>query len=114
VISVTPIDLIQWYIMFMALTIFWYVMRDISRRLGDALHMRRYYLLYDVGEALLVVAAVMHFTDFVFKVEIPVVSADMYLLLTRGLFLSAALIFVAVTVKYWAWIVPEVLAGRKK
>ncbi len=107
-------DLIQWYLMFVALTIFWYVIRDISRRLGDALRMRRYYLLYDLGEALLVTAAVMHFTNFVFKIEIPAASADLYLLLTRGLFLSAALIFVAVTLKYWAWIIPEVLAGRKK
>jgi hypothetical protein len=65
VIPDSPLDVTQWFIMFIALSIFWYIMRDISRRLGEALHMRRYYLLYDLGEVLLIVAVVMLFTHLV-------------------------------------------------
>lgn len=107
-------NVIQWYIMFVALSIFWYIMRDISRRLGDALHMRRYYLLYDLGEALLVVAVTMLFTHFVLSIRLLVDGIDLYPLSAKGMFVLATLIFVAVTVKYWGWIVPEVLAHREK
>jgi hypothetical protein len=110
----SPMDVVQWYLMFLTLSIFWYIMRDISRRLGDALHMRRYYLLYDLGEAMLIVAAVMLFSHFVFNVKLPVSGIDLFPLAAKGLFLAATLIYMAVTVKYWAWIIPEVLACRKK
>ena len=60
-----PQDAINWFIMFFSLSIVWYVMRDISRRLGEALHMRRYYLLYDLCEVLLVVITILLFVHFV-------------------------------------------------
>jgi hypothetical protein len=41
-------------------------------------------------------------------------GADLYPLMAKGLFLAAALIYMAVTIKYWGWIMPEVLARRKK
>ncbi len=41
-------------------------------------------------------------------------GADLYPLTAKGLFLAATLIYMAVTVKYWGWIMPEVLARRKK
>jgi hypothetical protein len=114
VIPGLPMDVVQWYIMFATLSIFWYIMRDISRRLGEALHMRRYYLLYDLGEAMLILAVVMLFTHFVLNFTFPVESTDLFPLTAKGIFLAATLIYVAVTVKYWAWIIPEVLACRKK
>jgi hypothetical protein len=41
-------------------------------------------------------------------------GTDLLPLTAKGLFLAATLIYMAVTVKYWAWIIPEVLASRKK
>jgi hypothetical protein len=114
VIPDSPLDVTQWFIMFIALSIFWYIMRDISRRLGEALHMRRYYLLYDLGEVLLIVAVVMLFTHLVLNISFLNDGADLYPLMAKGLFLAAALIYMAVTIKYWGWIMPEVLARRKK
>ncbi len=110
----TPLDVIQWYIMFVALSIFWFIMRDISRRIGEALHMRPYYVLYDLAEIMLIVAVVMLFTHFVLNVRFFTDGADLWPLSAKGLFLLGTLIQVAVTVKYWGWIVPEVLARRKK
>jgi hypothetical protein len=107
-------DVIQWYVMFVALSIFWYIMRDISRRLGDALHMRRYYLLYDLGEVMLIAAVVMLFTHFVLNFRVLADGGDLYPLMAKGLFLAATLIYLVVTVKYWSWIMPEVLAPRRK
>jgi hypothetical protein len=114
VIPGAPLDVTQWFIMFVALSIFWYIMRDISRRLGDALHLRRYYLLYDLGEVLLILAVVMLFTHFVLNFRVLTDGADLYPLTAKGLFLAATLIYMAVTIKYWGWIMPEVLARRKK
>jgi hypothetical protein len=107
-------DVVQWYIMFAALSVFWFIMRDISRRIGEALHMRRYYLLYDASEILLVLSVVMLFTHFVLNVRVLTDGSDLYPLTAKGLFLLAILIDVAVTIKYWGWIVPEVLASRRK
>jgi hypothetical protein len=114
VIPGSPLDVTQWFIMFVALSIFWYIMRDISRRLGEALHLRRYYLLYDLGEVLLIVAVVMLFTHFVLNIRFLTDGADLYPLTAKALFFAATLIYMAVTVKYWGWIMPEVLAWRKK
>jgi len=114
VIPGAPLDVTQWFIMFVALSIFWYIMRDISRRLGEALHLRRYYVLYDLGEILLIVAVVMLFTHFVLNFRVLTDVADLYPLTAKALFFAATLIYMAVTVKYWGWIMPEVLAWRKK
>jgi hypothetical protein len=106
-----PQDAVNWFIMFFSLSIVWYIMRDISRRLGEALHMRKYYLLYDLCELLLFVATCLLFIHFVLGV--PIVS-DEVPKVVKLVFLGAAAVMVAVTVKYWGWIVPEVLARRKK
>jgi hypothetical protein len=106
-----PQDAVNWFIMFFSLSIVWYVMRDISRRLGEALHMRKYYRLYDLCELLLVVTTSLLFIHFVLGV--PIISGDAPKVV-KLVFLGAAVVMVAVTVKYWGWIVPEVLARRKK
>jgi hypothetical protein len=106
-----PQDAINWFIMFFSLSIVWFIMRDISRRLGDALHMRKYYLLYDLCEALLVVITTLLFIHFVLGV--PIINDDIPKI-AKLAYLGAAVLMVAVTVKYWGWIVPEVLARRKK
>lgn len=107
-----PQDAVNWFIMFFSLSIVWYVMRDISRRLGEALHMRKYYLLYDVCELLLVAATIFLFLHFV--LGITPVKSDLLPKAAKLVFAGAAVVMVAVTVKYWGWILPEVLARRKK
>jgi hypothetical protein len=106
-----PQDAVNWFLMFFSLSIVWFVMRDISRRLGEALHMRKYYLLYDLCEVVLVLITILLFIHFVLGV--PIVSGDLPRA-AKLVFLGAAAVMVAVTVKYWGWIVPEVLARRKK
>jgi hypothetical protein len=44
---------------------------------------------------------------------VPIISGDLPRA-AKLVFLGAAALMVAVTVKYWGWIVPEVLARRKK
>jgi hypothetical protein len=109
-----PLDALNWYIMFFSLTIVWYVMRDISRRLGDALHMRKYYLLYDACEALLVVSIIILFTHFVLGINFIMGDTDLLPKTLKLVFLGAAIVQVAVTLKYWGWVVREVLAIGKK
>jgi hypothetical protein len=106
-----PQDAINWFIMFFSLSIVWFIMRDISRRLGEALHMRKYYLLYDLCELLLLGATILLFVHFILGV--PLINSDIPKVM-KLVFLGAAAVMVAVTVKYWGWIVPEVLARRKK
>lgn len=109
-----PMDAVNWFIMFFSLTVAWYVMRDISRRLGEALKMRKYYLLYDLCEEVLAVCIVVIFAHFVLRFQLPGVREDALPKAVKLAFTAAAAVLVAVTLKYWGWIVPEVLALRKK
>lgn len=109
-----PLDAVNWFIAFVSLSVVWFIMRDISRRIGEALRMRKYYVLYDLGEALLIVAIVMLFVHFVLGVRTPGPGLNLFPLGAKAIFVIAAGIDLAVTIKYWGWIVPEVLALRKK
>jgi len=114
VIPGSPLDVVNWFIVFVSLSVVWFVMRDISRRLGEALRLRKYYVLYDLGEALLIVSIVMLFTHFVLGFRVHGAGFDLFPLAAKAMFVIAAVIDLAVTIKYWGWIVPEVLALRKK
>lgn len=76
------------------------LLRSLSRRLGEALHMRKYYFLYDASVAVLAVSTAV-------------------MLLGRGspgaglLFLFGAILIVGVTVRYWGWILPEIFKRSK-
>jgi uncharacterized membrane protein SirB2 len=113
-IPVSPLDAVNWFIAFVSLSVVWFVMRDISRRLGEALRMRKYYVLYDLCEALLIVSIVMLFAHFVLGFRMPGGGMDLFPLGAKAMFVIAAVVDLAVTIKYWGWIVPEVLALRKK
>jgi hypothetical protein len=106
-----PQDAVNWFIVFISPSIVWYIMRGISRRLEEALHMRKYYLLYDLCELLLLLVTTLLFIHFI--LGIPLINGDVPKAV-KLVFLGAAVIMVAVTVKYWSWIVPEVLARCKK
>lgn len=92
-------ELLSWAITLASLLIMAFILRDLSRRLGDALRIKKYYRLYDASAILLVISA-----------------AGIFLgagLAARLLFLAGALLMVGTTAKYWIWIVPETLAGKK-
>lgn len=103
-----------WQVMFFSATIAWFILRDFSRRIGEALHMRRYYLWYDAGEALVVVSAVLLFASFAAGGAVDVSGVNVLPWTGKLAFLAGMLIDVAVTARYWGWIVPEVIARRKK
>jgi hypothetical protein len=76
------------------------LLRSLSRRLGEALHMSKYYFLYDASVAVLVVStAVMLLGRWSYGAGL--------------LFLLGAILIVGVTVRYWGWILPEILKNSK-
>ncbi len=110
----TAADATSWQLIAVSLIIVWYVLREFSKRLGEAQMMRPYYRLYDLAIALVVVAIATSFVIFVLGYDEFILDAPVLWLGARLACLAAAALEVAVTVKYWGWIVPEVLAGRKK
>ena len=79
------------------------LLRALSRRLGDALHMKKYYYLYDAGVAIFAIAAV----------AILLGPDGPWSLGAKLLFLLGAALVVGVTVRYWGWILPEILKSSK-
>jgi hypothetical protein len=90
-------EFLNWSSLFISLSGMALLLRALSRRLGEALHMKKYYLLYDVSIAILAVSLAL------------ILSGLFDGLPSRLLFLSGAVLSVAVTARYWWWIVPEIL-----
>jgi len=49
-------DMLNWVLLFMTLSAMAVMLRELSRRLGDALRTKKYYFLYDGGVAVLAVS----------------------------------------------------------
>ena len=97
-------DALNWTLLFFSLSGMAFMLRSMSRKLGDALKVKKYYLLYDVSIVLFAISAagiLLSYSDGIG----PVVF--------RLLFLAAALLMVGATVRYWGWIVPEMLKANK-
>ncbi len=93
------------------------VLGVLSRRLGQALEMRRYYRLYIAGAALFVVPAI---AGLIINLVLSGGdSADSSLLIVKAfvIFLPQALglgLAAFATSKYWHWIWRELAAGRRR
>ncbi len=93
------------------------VLAVLSRRLGQALEMRRYYRFYLVGAALFVVPAI---AGLVINLVLSGGdAADTSLLIVKAfvIFLPQALglgLAAFATSKYWHWIWRELAAGRRR
>lgn len=111
--SSLTIAVANWPLMFISLTAFWFVLRVFSKRLGDALRMGRYYLLYDAGELLVIAGSSLLFIQEELDISIQVGPINSYTL-SELIFLAGPVVMVLVTFKYWGWIIPEVLAPAKK
>ncbi len=97
------LDSLNWTFLFMGLTGMALMLRALSRRLGDALHMKKYYRLYDVSVAIFAVSAA----------AILLGPGGPWPLGARLLFLLGALLAVGATVRYWGWILPEIIKHSK-
>jgi hypothetical protein len=84
------------------------ILRELSKRLGQALRLKRYYLLYDAGVTLLLAAMVTMIGNFMLW-ENGLMTAS-----SRLLFVAGALLILGTTARYWAWVIPEVLVASKK
>ncbi len=96
------LDLLNWILLFIALSCMALMLRALSRRLGEALHLKKYYLLYDASVAVLAVS-----------LAVILLGHSPWPLAARLLFLLGALLAVGATVSYWAWIIPEILKWSK-
>jgi hypothetical protein len=84
------------------------ILRELSKRLGQALHLKKYYLLYDAGILLLLAAIAAMIVECI-TVENGHISA-----LARLSFLAGTLLIVGTTARYWAWVIPEAWISSKK
>ncbi len=108
------LDSLNATIVFLSFCVLWYVLREIGKRLGMALHMPRYYILYDLSLILVLAGYAIGFVVYIQSPEQIVHDANVYWTLIAALYLVSSVITVGVTIRYWGWIVPEVLALRKK
>ncbi|HEY3423092.1 MAG TPA: hypothetical protein VGK13_08005 [Methanocellaceae archaeon] len=84
------------------------ILRELSKRLGQALHWKKYYLLYDAGILMLLAAIVAMIAEGVVA-ENKLVSASWKLS-----FFAGSLLILGATARYWGWVIPEVLVSSKK
>lgn len=108
------INLLMWTFLFGSMLIFTVIMRDISRRIGEALHTRRYYLLYDLGIIILLFATVLGLESYILDAPLIIYGFDMTITGAWALTFIAITIDLTVTVKYWGWLLPELLNYHKK
>lgn len=90
--------MLNWIALFVALSAMALMLRALSRKLGEALHMKRYYFLYDASVAVLALSLALMLLDF------PGTALP-----SRLLFVAGAVLIAAITVRYWGWIIPEIL-----
>lgn len=93
------LDALNWVLLFMALSGIALMLRALSRKLGEALHMKKYYHMY---EACIVIFGASAATVLWNYPDGP------WALPARLLFLAGAGLMVGVTIRYWAWILPEI------
>ena len=94
------LDSLNWALLFVTLTAMALMLRALSRKLGEALHMKKYYFFYDASVAVFIVAMALMLVSY---------PEGMLSLPARALFLAGALLMSAVTIRYWGWIIAEIL-----
>ncbi len=104
----SPVAFFNWGIAGLSLVSMAIILRELSKRLGQALHLKKYYLLFDAGILLLLAAMAAMIMGGV-STENELISA-----LSRLLFFAGTLLIVGTTARYWAWVIPEVIESSKK
>jgi hypothetical protein len=109
------IDILNWLILFVSAFIISLIFKDISKRIGEALQIKQYYKLYDASVIFMIVAMVLIFAEYAASVNnILIPGLEIFALLSKALFLLSLVMVVLVTIKYWGWIIPEVIKSYKK
>lgn len=98
------LDLINWLLLFITLSAMALMLRELSRRLGDALRTKKYYLLYDAGVAVLAVAVAVMLLSY---------PEGWWAMPSRILFFGGAALITGITARYWGWIIPEIFMRGK-
>lgn len=98
------LDMLNWVLLFITLSAMALMLRELSRRLGDALRTNKYYFLYDVGVAVLAIAVVLMLLAY---------PDGPWSLPSRLVFLAGAALIAGTTARYWGWIIPEIIKRGK-
>ncbi len=98
------LDLLNWVLLFITLSAMALLLRALSRKLGDALRMKKYYFLYDATVIVFVLAMALMLLSS---------PSGPWSLPSRLLFLCGAMLMAGTTVRYWGWIIPEIFMGSK-
>jgi hypothetical protein len=113
--GIDSVVMISWTMMFMAMDMMAFIFKDLGKRIGDALHLKKYYLIYDLSIDLSIISLIMMLSVYVAGVYGTVVPyRDNIFTAGIVLFLVTAVLVVWTTVRYWGWIVPEVIASLSK
>ncbi len=97
-------DALNWTLLFFSLSGMAFMLRSMSRKLGEALRVKKYYTLYTVSILLFAISTVGILFSY---------SGGPLVYAFKFLFLAGALIMVCTTVRYWGWIVPEMFKANK-
>ncbi|MCD1295914.1 hypothetical protein CUJ83_13005 [Methanocella sp. CWC-04] len=109
------LDILNWLIMFVSLIIVSLIFKDLSKRLGEALQIKKYYRLFDVCVGIMILAMIMIFVEYASgfgSMQIP--GIEWIAPVSRIMFFGSIVVEVVVILKYWGWIIPEVLSSLKK
>ncbi len=98
------LDMLNWVLLFITLSAMALMLRELSRRLGDALRTKKYYFLYDAGVAVLAVSVALMLLSY---------PEGPWSLAARLLFFGGAALIAGTTARYWGWIIPEILKRGK-
>ena len=98
----------NWGIACLSLVAMAMILRELSKRLGQALHLKKYYLLYDAGIVLLLLAIAAMIIESMLA-ENELISAS-----SRLSFFAGTLLIAGTTVRYWAWVISEVMISSRK
>ena len=96
--------MLNWALLFITMSAMALLLRSLSRRLGEALHMKRYYLGYDASVVVFVAAMALILLSY---------PDGPWGFPARLLFLGGALLMAGITVNYWGWIIPEIFIKSK-
>ncbi len=97
-------DVLNWVLLFITLSATALMLRALSRRLGEALHMKKYYFLYDASVIVLIAALALILLSY---------PEGALSLPGRSLFLAGTLLMAGTTGRYWGWIIPEIFKRSK-
>lgn len=96
--------MMNWILLFITLSAMALMLRELSRRLGDALRTKKFYFLYDAGVAVLAIAVALMLLSY---------PDGPWSLPSRLVFLAGATLIAGTTARYWGWIIPEILKRGK-